>query len=503
MRMKYTENILTFNEWQRSILEEDGRRWRLDEGQDGSTVYVELVPEYNPYDSIGEGAAIARARKIRELFTTRVRRPEKGYITRLSYTRAIAQYHPGCDVPLYSGSSLQRKKKSKVIPWIRRMNDFCRPLSKGRTRRRDLITWRTAGGHKVRETIRSFAKWKLTQHFEVKPNTRTRERYEPGLRIQARQKIYSALSAEGFTFLPDIEKKPVLHYFSDKSKNKFQEDAKAFWRACPERKTFVTLTFVQHVTDEKGVQILNKFLTVARREMPGLQYIWVAEHQPGNPMRTIHFHIIFNRWLKVKRFNPLWVMQQYNAGLRGHRRDGSEITMQELSAAYNNRKVGKLLNPYDIDEAKNISQLSAYLVKYVTKTDPSEAFGCGNWHCSRKISRLFTKAVVGPSTFAYLHSLKNAWQAKGSSEKFPPITYTHPFFSMVKVHNSKLILPIMAELEEMNRLLLTSNWSPGRLIGDMQISEEEYRKIFTIPENKNRRPLYRGRRGLLTSLLGH
>ena len=83
----------------------------------------------------------------------------------------------------------------------------------------------------------------------------------------------------------------------------------------PGRKTLCTLTFINDVADTDAVKILNKFFTVLRKEFKDLLYIWVAERQLKTTNR-IHFHVIMNIFLPIKKFNALWCLQQYNAGIR-------------------------------------------------------------------------------------------------------------------------------------------------------------------------------------------
>src|SRR5437764_796890 len=63
--------------------------------------------------------------------------------------------------------------------------------------------------------------------------------------------------------------------------------------------TFVTLTFVNKVEDRIATEMLKCFLENAKRRIPNLEYIWVAEKQTKNKFfpNNIHFHIITNvRW---------------------------------------------------------------------------------------------------------------------------------------------------------------------------------------------------------------
>lgn len=155
----------------------------------------------------------------------------------------------------------------------------------------------------------------------------------------------------------------------------------------------MTLTFISPVSDQQGMKILNKYLTVLRKRFGTFMYVWVAEHQPGT--RNIHFHVIQNRKFPVSYINALWVMQQYNAGLRNEK-----ISYENLISIYNSnqfKQVHKFLNPVDIKPVHSISGLSGYLTQYVTKNN--DVFGCAVWHCNRGVSSLFTSALITEKEF--------------------------------------------------------------------------------------------------------
>lgn len=266
---------------------------------------------------------------------------------------------------------------------------------------------------------------------------------------------------------------PAIHIFSDRSKAKVKDKATAFYRAIPKDRIFLTMTFIQHVTDEEGVKILNKFLTVVRKEKPGFDYLRVAEHQQLNPMHTIHFHILMNKKLAIRRYNALWVLQQYNAGLRGRRADGSEIPFDEILGRYKDGTIGKVLNPVDICRAYGINALAGYLTKYITK-QKKEEFRCLNWHCSRKVSRLFTRQVVSRSTFSFLRSASNYRIDYKTGECFEPTRVQEPFFSMIQVHNRKITLTRLRRLEAVNRWMI-QDFLPDSV---PKLEDNLYRRIF-------------------------
>lgn len=248
-----------------------------------------------------------------------------------------------------------------------------------------------------------------------------------------------------------------LHRISARSKGKIKDKATAFFRSCRGQATFVTLTFIQAVADTEAVKILNSFITQVRKVHKHLNYLWVAERQeknktfPGN----IHFHIIVSRRLSVKKWNSLWVLCQYNAGLRAQDRFGDEITMGEIEMLYKEKGVGEVLNPFDIKKISTIDRLSWYLVKYITKNNDGEGykrgFECAAWHCSRGVSRLFTRCFVGLSAFNAARTRANFSVNKQTGECFYPEVIKKEFWQMIYINNKRFPLEYLREMEQVNK----------------------------------------------------
>lgn len=278
------------------------------------------------------------------------------------------------------------------------------------------------------------------------------------------------------------------HLFSARSRGKVKDKATAFYRSASGNRIFVTLTFIQAIPDKKGVEILNKFMTVLRKEKPGLQYLWVAEHQETNPdtPNNIHFHIIMNRRLPVKRYNALWTLQQYNAGLVGRRANGEAVTQQEIERRYQHDvtsqfkkkdpdSVMAVFNPFHVDKAYGVNGLAYYLTKYISKQKNKDPFDCLNWHCSRRVSRLFTKEIVSPSTFAYLLSFNNYKVNTQTGECWRAEIISRPFFTMIYVHNKGAPLSRLVQMETVNKWIMKEDFTTDRL---PMLNDILYRKIL-------------------------
>jgi hypothetical protein len=289
----------------------------------------------------------------------------------------------------------------------------------------------------------------------------------------------------GIMYKPKPAKKsdaPAVHVMSKRTKGKIRDKATAFFRAVKERK-FLTLTFIEHVSDQEGRKILNKFLTVVRKDIPGFHNLNVAEHQPDRDTHTIHFHILTNRRICIRRFNALWVLQQYNSGLIGHRANGEAIGMGEIADRYNDGTIGQVLNPAQIENAYSISLLAWYLTKYVTKQQTDEKFGCLTWHCSRKVSRLFTSQIVGPSAFAFLQSFRNWKLDRSTGKMWKPQQIDGAFYKVIFVNNKPVVLDNLQMMETANGWIM-EGMPTDRRWGEMRIKHGDYKRMYIGKEQR-------------------
>lgn len=156
--------------------------------------------------------------------------------------------------------------------------------------------------------------------------------------------------------------------------------------------SFLTLTFVNQVTDQTAIKALRTFLDNAKKRLPDFEYLWVAERQTNNEVfkDNIHFHIITNKFWKIDKWWQYWLDVQAKFGI---------VTRDESfkpSSAFNVRKIN----------TDNVKQLGGYLTKYVTKN--SSSFNCQVWNCSKKISRLYTSFYSGINFIKHLEKLEAA-----------------------------------------------------------------------------------------------
>lgn len=280
-------------------------------------------------------------------------------------------------------------------------------------------------------------------------------------------------------------KKPGIHVLSVRSKAKIRAKITEFFAYCRRAKkqcTFLTLTFICDVSDGTAIKILNKFLTSVRQEVgDGFQYIRVAERQENG---NIHFHLILDRPINIIRFNSLWVLSQYNAGLVGYskkfrrvihkeeieqrhkktmqlyqdykhaRTDRNFKAQQAITEQLKIHAVGKLLNPVDIKKISTPGTLAGYLTKYVTKNNAQ--FRCLAWSCSRGVSQLFTAAMVPLHVWKEAGTVKNSYVTKeGELRQAQPYTDEKKMSVTVKIYNRAHFDQYLKEMRTVNLWIMT------------------------------------------------
>ena len=427
----------------------------LVEGHDGATLvkkyYVQEKPA-NPYTVKRERdyKAYLWDKKAKCFVRRKVAPDEKGYMWSMGYNHCVGSYAPEGRKSRFSGSSLNRDKSLRY------------------EKRENLAT---GAGGSIALAVKIAKRY--YKAGEVLPE-QLRD-YIMRQDIESERRFVDWLSEapggdENGISLP-------IYKLSARSRGKIKDKATAFFRACPGERIFCTLTFVAPVDDGTGVRLLNKYLTILRKEFSNLQYLWVAERQPDTG--NIHFHIILNKRIPIRKYNAIWVLQQYRAGLRGKTQFGTPISMAEIEQRHKEQSIHRVFNPVDVKRVRSIAGLSSYLTKYITK-QADTFFGCLPWHCSRGVSRLFTKAVVGPSAFSYMMSLSNCKVDKSTGEVFMP-RRARPkgkggcFCVIVYVNKKDAPLRYLREMEQINKWLIKGQAVEGVL--DC-IGVEEYRKWF-------------------------
>jgi hypothetical protein len=398
-------------------------------------------------------------RKLREALSRSTAKDPAGYTWTMGYNNLVGRYSQGKSYPKFGGSSLCRSKQLK-IPYgevekslqadnpnfSAGTNDILRMARKVQTKMR-------AFGGQLPGPFRDLVLW---------GDEPSKERF----RVWVSQQVGRDIQPLAYG----------IHVLSARSRGKIKDKATAFFRSCPGDRIFCTLTFIAAVDDQTGVHILNKYLTALRKEFPKLQYLWVAERQTKNKEfpNNIHFHLILNKRLPVRRWNALWVLQQYNAGLIGKNQYGEKISEREVQERFEAGTVHKIFNPMDVKRVRSVAGLSRYLTKYITKQEQNVRFSCAVWHCSRRVSRLFTRATVSPSTFRYMKSFRNYRVDMDTGECEEPKEIVKQFYTMIYVNNKAAPLPYLKEMEQANKWILA-----GLEIDKLSMVDDgEYHKRF-------------------------
>ncbi|ULC59669.1 hypothetical protein MBM09_01525 [Flaviramulus sp. BrNp1-15] len=160
---------------------------------------------------------------------------------------------------------------------------------------------------------------------------------------------------------------------SRRSKQKIRKKITCFAR-CYKRLSFVTLTFLNKVSDEQAVNLLRKFVDNAKKRSDDFQYVWVAERQTKNDIfeGNVHFHMITNKYWKIDKWWNYWIDLQLKNGIEPRDKD------YKPSSAFDVKQLN----------SNNIRSIASYVTKYVTKNDAK--FKCQVWNCSKRVSELYT-----------------------------------------------------------------------------------------------------------------
>jgi hypothetical protein len=277
---------------------------------------------------------------------------------------------------------------------------------------------------------------------------------------------------------------------SRRTKTKVRDRITSFFRALKDGSfTMMTLTFIDDVEHKQAVKILNSFLTSFRaicsdKKHTDLKYLWVAELQKENNNR-IHFHIVINRRIDIKRINALWVITQYNHGLTYmDKKTGKIYSLHEIRQRHEKSlsekktfkaksgTIEEILNPVDVEKINTIYGLGWYLTKYITKNNDKTGFQCLTWHCSRVVSKLFTRSIVSRSTFSNFISPKNQNYYKG--KRTVGKLYKGPFHLYVGAANKQLFLDAMNEVDEINAWIL-DGFEPDKI---PTVDDDDIKKFY-------------------------
>jgi len=257
--------------------------------------------------------------------------------------------------------------------------------------------------------------------------------------------------------LPSKRKRKRMPGMSIRTRSKVMDKAAAFWDVLGDQATFLTLTFIADVSEKRSMQIWNKFrTTLAASSSEKLHYLIVKEFQKSG---RIHFHVMLNRRINIKKFNALWVLCQYNAGLTY-----KGVSKREINQRYNvslesknkfrcSGSIEEILNPLHIEKINSLHGLHHYLVKYIAKNE-TKFFKHGTWHCSRSVSKMFTKTIIHQDHFNEARTNINTRVNPKTGELHEFKESIGPFWHTIYIANRQHFHPLLSEMIQVNRWIL-------------------------------------------------
>jgi len=228
------------------------------------------------------------------------------------------------------------------------------------------------------------------------------------------------------------EKKEVKpKTLSARSKRKIRKKLICFAR-CYKNLSFVTLTFLNKVTDQQAIDLLRKFIDNAKKRSSNFQYIWVAERQTKNDLfkGNIHFHMITNKYWKIEKWWNYWLDLQQKNGITPREKD------YKPSSAFDVRQIN----------SNNIRVLASYVTKYVTKNN--DKFTCQVWNCSRQVSELYTDFYTHTDfvdEFKKLDAILKEFEVKDHINR--------PILNVKMINLNRQTLKLYKRLDEKNKAI--------------------------------------------------
>ncbi len=221
---------------------------------------------------------------------------------------------------------------------------------------------------------------------------------------------------------------------SRRSKRKIRKKITCFAR-CYKRLSFVTLTFLNKVSDEQAVNLLRKFIDNAKKRSENFQYVWVAERQTKNDVfeGNVHFHMITNKYWKIEKWWNYWIDLQVKNGVKPRDNDYKPTSAFDV----------KQLN------SNNIQSIASYVTKYVTKNDAK--FKCQVWNCSKGVSQLYTDFYT---TTEYTNQFKKMGAVLREFEVKDQNKTT--FLNVKMIALNRNTLPMYDKLCKKNKLIISS-----------------------------------------------
>lgn len=226
-------------------------------------------------------------------------------------------------------------------------------------------------------------------------------------------------------------KEPKLRFLSKRSKQKIRKKLICFAR-CYKKLSFVTLTFLNKVTDKQAIEIHRKFIDNVKKRSENFQYLWVVERQTKNDQfkGNVHFHMITNKYWKIEKWWNYWIDLQKKNGV--NTRDEN----YKPSSAFDVRELN----------SNNIRAIGSYVTKYITKNN--DTFDCQVWNCSRQISELYTDFYTDTNfveEFKKLDAVLKEFTVKDHINR--------PILNVKMINLNRQTLPLYKRLDDKNKTI--------------------------------------------------
>lgn len=178
--------------------------------------------------------------------------------------------------------------------------------------------------------------------------------------------------------------KRAINYLLLNSTNK-RNPTRINWKDTNFRMAFITLTLSakqRHTDNQIKRDMLGPFITEIKRQYDVKHYVWRSERQQNG---NVHIHILIDKFIPWHEVRGIWNRQQSKLGYISQ----YQIQMRELHKtgfkarpdlfdkwplksqlkAYHEGKAGNWSNPNstDIHSVKFVSNVAAYVTKYMTK----------------------------------------------------------------------------------------------------------------------------------------
>lgn len=229
------------------------------------------------------------------------------------------------------------------------------------------------------------------------------------------------------------EKKERWRSLSSRTKTKIKKKILAFFGQY-KKLTFLTLTFVNEISDRLAVEILAKFLENTKKQDKDFEFLWVAERQTNNNTfkANIHFHLITNKYWKIEKCWKYWLTLQAKHGIIPRDESFQPTSSFDVKAI----------------TSKNAKGIGTYLTKYVTKN--ASKYLCQVWNCSKRISQLYTDFYTDHSFLANIQRLEYEQELKIQRVK---AEYSEVFYYPL----NRITIRFYDRLHEHNKQLFTKN----------------------------------------------